>query len=145
MQRALRINPKRVDKKKILILILVFAAIISGLSLVLSKTVGINDENTLEAVDVGDYSWRFDHYTDFLTKQDSGSIRFMWTNYTYTMKDGENTLKQRAIVYPISLKNKNVKYEVSDEKIAQISPDGDITIKKPGVVKIKAILENKTI
>ena len=142
MQRALRINPKRVDKKRILIFMLVFVAVISGLSLVLSKTAGKNDENTLEAVDVGDYSWRFDHYTDFLTKQDSGSIRLMWTNYTYTMKDGENTIKQRAIVYPISLKNKSVKYEVSDEKIAQISPDGDITIKKPGVVKIKAILEN---
>ncbi len=130
------------SKKRITLTALVFFAVVLVFFLLVSKTTDIGDENKLKENYVGEYSWRFDHYTDFLTEQDTGQIRFMWDNLTYTIKDGENIIKQRAIIYPISLKNKNVKYEISDTSVGEITESGDIKVKAPGIATIKATLEN---
>ncbi len=130
------------SKKRITLMTLVFVAVVLVFFLLMSKTTDLGDENKLKQNYVGEYSWRFDHYTDFLTEQDTGQLRFMWDNLTYTIKDGENIIKQRAIIYPISLKNKNVKYEISDTSVGEITENGDIKVKAPGVATIKATLQN---
>ncbi len=133
---------EKYSKKRITLTALVFVVVVLVFFLLMSKTTDLGDENKLKENYVGEYSWRFDHYTDFLTEEDTGQIRFMWDNLTYTIKDGENIIKQRAIIYPISLKNKNVKYEISDTAVGEIMKNGDIKVKAPGVATIKATLEN---
>ncbi len=133
---------EKISKKRIISMALLFVAVILVPFILITKTTDLGDENKLEENYVGEYSWRFDHYTDFLTEQDTGQIRLMWDNLTYTIKDGENIIKQRAIVYPISLKNKNVKYEILNTAVGEITQDGDIKIKAPGEAIIKATLEN---
>lgn len=128
--------------KKTAIAVLIEIAVISAAAMLLSKTTDPNSENVLKMNTVEDYPWRVEHYSSFLTERSTGSIRLLWENSVFKMTKNEKTLKQRAVVYPITLENKNVKYSISDTSIAEIDSEGNITAKKPGEVIVKAKLEN---
>lgn len=72
----------------------------------------------------------------FETKTESGII-LSWYNNVIKLKDGEETKsKIDGVIYPIVLHDRTLTYKSSNEEVAEVDADGNITAKNPGSVEI---------
>lgn len=70
------------------------------------------------------------------TASESG-ILLSWHNNTIKLdEEGEGASKLDAVIYPIVLKDRTLEYTSSNEDIAEVDNDGNITPKSPGSAEI---------
>ncbi len=96
-------------------------------------------ENDLSVND-GDYAMVLQHYTDFDMSDTHTAVRLNWTNGIAELSDGGTHLKLNAKIYPINLENKKIDWRTSNENVAVIDENGDITVTAPGDVTFRATL-----
>lgn len=129
---------KKSDKKPIIagIAVLVLATVVF---LAASQKGTEKAENDLTVND-GDYAMVLQHYTDFDMSDTHTAVRLNWTNGIAELSDGETRLRLNATIYPINLENKEIEWRTSNENVAVIDENGDITATAPGDVTFRATL-----
>ena len=140
LNRLVMRNAPHLDKNRIAAATLALAVLVIIISLFVPKTTDTNSENTLIKKTTTDYPSRFEYQTSIFPIKNSGTISLMWDNRIFSITKDNSSLKQSAAVYPVTVKDKRVKYEISDTDIAEISSDGTIKAKRPGTVTVKATL-----
>lgn len=129
---------KKSDKKPIIAgaAVLVLAA---AVFLAVTQKDTEKAENDLTVND-GDYAMVLQHYTDFDMSDTHTALRLNWTDGIAELSDGGTRLKLNAKIYPINLENKKIDWQTSNENVAVIDENGDITITAPGDVTFRATL-----
>lgn len=129
---------KKSDKRLIEAGAVIFVA---AAVIILAATQRGTDEasNELSVNDV-DYAMVLQHYTSFDMSDTHTAVRLNWNNGIAELEDGEAHLKLKAKVYPINLENKNIEWKTTNENVAVIDENGDITVKAPGEVNFRAVL-----
>ena len=140
LNRLVMRNAPHLDKNRIAAATLALAVLVIIISLFVPKTTDTNSENTLIKKTTTDYPSRFEYQTSIFPIKNSGTISLMWDNRIFSITKDNSSLKQSAAVYPVTVKDKRVKYEISDTDIAEISSDGTIKAKRPGTVTVNATL-----
>lgn len=140
MSKLIIRQPQNTSNKRALSVLIILTILMLLICIFAPQKTNINSENITKKNSVTNYTCRFPYQTGFFPIDESGVITLLWEEQELVITDKENTTKQYAAVYPVTLKDKKVKYEVSDTDIAEISDSGTITAKKAGSVIIKATL-----
>ena len=74
----------------------------------------------------------------FVLKDAENSVRLSWTDGVTELVDGKAHIKLMARVTPQFLSRAGITWSTSDESIATVTQDGDITATAPGTVIIRA-------
>lgn len=133
-------HPQNKDQKRALSVLIILAILMLLICIFAPQKTDLSSENISKKNSVKEYTCLFPYRTGFFPIDESGVVTLLWEEQELVITDKENTIKQYAAVYPVTLKDKTVKYEISDTDIAEISDDGTITAKKAGTVIIKATL-----
>lgn len=123
------------DKRKLLAALLTAFAALMILSFGLLKSTDISGD--FKPYTDGDLSYpsAFYHYTGFFEEPDV-FLQLSWKNYNLKL-EGETAQTQiMPRILPITLEDKRVEYSSSDESIAKVNENGNITAYKPGTVMI---------
>lgn len=74
----------------------------------------------------------------FGTEEADKDIILSWHDNTVRLDDtGAAKLKLHAVLYPIVIEDRTIKFESSDSEVAEVDGEGNIIAKKPGSVEIK--------
>lgn len=77
----------------------------------------------------------------FETETESG-ILLSWYNNVIKLEDGAETKSRlNGVIYPVILRDRTLTYTSSNEEIAEVDDNGNITVKNPGSVEINVANE----
>lgn len=114
-------------------------SVLSLLSIALQRD---TDEAANElSVNNVDYAMVLQHYSSFDMSDTHTAVRLNWSNGVAELENGEAHLKLKAKVYPINLANKDIEWKTTNDSIAVIDENGDITVTAPGEVSFQAVLK----
>lgn len=131
---------------KIFIPILVGIIILAVLLAVNTKDTG-NSDYYADGNDEIEFGMVLQNYSTFNHIEKTHiAIKLSWEDGAVELKDGMAQAKLKAKVYPVNLENRKIIWKSSDENIARVDMDGNITAVASGEVQISATLarEDKT-
>lgn len=126
------------DKRMLAAAAVLAFCMVSILAIVLQRN---TDEASydLQANDM-DYAMVLQHYSGFDWSDTHTSVKLNWDNGITRLENGKSQLKLTATVYPINFENKTIEWQTSNDAIAVIDNDGNITVTAPGDVQFRATL-----
>ncbi len=120
-----------------------FAVFIAAFATLLFVTLKNTENSDYRHIGGGeaDFGMVLPHYCTFdHSEKPRISVKLSWEDGAADLENGKAEIKISARVYPVNLKNPEVKFMSSDEKIAVVDKNGNIRVKNPGKVKISALL-----
>ena len=107
-----------------------------------------NSDYYADGNDEAQFGMVLQHYSTFNHIEKTHiAVKLSWEDGAVELKDGMAQAKLKAKVYPVNLENQKIIWKSSDENIAKVDRDGNITAVAPGEVLISATLarEDKTL
>ncbi len=93
--------------------------------------------------DEAEFGMVFQHYSTFNhIEKTHVALQLSWQDGAVELTNGKAQAKIKAKVFPINLENQEITWTSSNESIAVVDRDGNISIAAPGEVEITAKLES---
>lgn len=129
---------KKGDKRMIAAVAVLSFCVVSILAIALQRN---TDEASNElSVNNVDYAMVLQHYSGFDMSETHAAVRLNWDNGVTRLENGKSQLKLKATIYPVNLADKTIKWQSTNDNIAVIDDNGNITVTAPGDVQFRATL-----
>ncbi len=131
-------------KERRLKIIIPAAACVLALAVLLigTRKIAENSDYYTEGNDSVEFGMVLQNYSTFDHSEKTHiAVHLSWDDGAVDLTDGTAQARIKATVYPINLENSEITWESSDEEIAEIDDEGNITATNPGEVTLTANLE----
>jgi beta-N-acetylglucosaminidase len=129
---------KKSDKRTVAAATVLAISIISIISIVLQR--GTDEASYELQLNNVDYAMVLQHYSGFDMSEVNTAIKLNWDNGIIRLENGKAQLKLKTKIYPVNFKDTAIEWQTTNDEIAVIDSDGNITVTAPGEIHFRATL-----
>jgi beta-N-acetylglucosaminidase len=129
---------KKSDKRTVAAATVLAISIISIISIVLQR--GTDEASNELQLNNVDYAMVLQHYSGFDMSEVNTAIKLNWDNGIIRLENGKAQLKLKTKIYPVNFKDTAIEWQTTNDEIAVIDSDGNITVTAPGEIHFRATL-----